>query len=98
MQQLLRDWEANVLAKLNSAAPSRSGRARTKSQDPESPLEQPAELLFVPCPCDNCDFRQRCATGLACERYSMFLDGGGRKRWEAASCEPTHDQFEALLG
>ena len=97
MQQLLREWEANLLAKANNAADCKPGRARRKLEEsPDPTLEQPVELALGPCPCDRCEFRQRCAAGLACERYSMFLDGAGQKSWEAATCEPTRTRFEAL--
>ena len=97
MQQLLRDWESRFLAKQTSAADYKPARARTKVEDPEPTREQPLEILFVPCPCDDCEFRRRCSAGMACERYSMFLDGNGQKRWQAAACEPTQARFEALF-
>ncbi len=98
LQQLLREWESNVLAKPTSSPHYKPARARPKLEDLEPAREQPAEILFVPCPCDGCEFRGRCAAGLACERLAIFLDGKGQKHWRAAACEPTQARFEALLG
>jgi hypothetical protein len=99
LQQLLREWESTQLAPVSGpAAPYRRSRAPAYREDTEPTDERPVDLLFVPCPCDGCEFRQRCATGLACERYSIFLNGNAQKRWEAASYVPTHAAFEALFG
>ena len=99
LQQLLREWESNFLAELRSSADYKPARARPKLEDLDPASEKPlAELIFVPCPCDGCEFRRRCATGLACDRFSLFLHGHGKKRWERATCEPTRARFEALSG
>src|SRR5579862_1009131 len=75
LQQLLREWESRSQAKPTSTAEYRSARARSKPEAAEPPVEQPLEVLFVPCPCDRCEFRRRCAAGMACERFALFLDG-----------------------
>lgn len=80
MQQLLRDWEANRLA----------ARGSTTSLKPQ------LDVAYVACPCDGCSFRSDCARGMACERYTMFLEGSTQSRWEAVPCVPTRARFEAL--
>jgi hypothetical protein len=96
LQQLLRDWESRVHAGRISTA-RKLARARTKPEDHAAAPEPAAEPVFIASPCDECSFRRHCATGLACERYSMFLDGNAQKRWAGAPCEPTQARFEALF-
>jgi hypothetical protein len=98
MQQLLRDWESRFLSKANSPTAHTRARAVTAAEGSVAPGEQSLEVLFVSCPCDQCGHRQDCASGLACERYAMFLDGRPRKDWEAAVCEPTQAAFKTLFG
>jgi hypothetical protein len=50
--------------------------------------------LTEPAPCDGCALRQLCATGLACERFWMFVHGD---LWQDASMEPLKKHYTALF-
>lgn len=53
--------------------------------------------LDGPCPCDECPWAARCATGLACARFVAFCDGKSEVRWRGASGIPTRRRFSILF-
>ncbi len=64
-------------------------------------MGEPHELhaiLTGPCPCTGCGNAPKCAKGLSCARFSMFVSGEGEYRWRAAPCVPSRAGFEALFG
>jgi hypothetical protein len=57
-----------------------------------------ASIITRPCPCDSCQFRERCASQhLACARFSMFVHNEAAQRWRAAPCAPTAARYAALF-
>ena len=56
-------------------------------------------FLAEPCPCDQCDLRQRCAASeLACERYDLFMRGQSAALWSRVPAAPTRERFRRLAG
>lgn len=60
-------------------------RPRLPSRDLAPTVDRElAEALAGPAPCDGCDRRARCAQGLACSAFGLYLAGAGRRRWAIA--------------
>jgi hypothetical protein len=69
--------------------------------DMREPLElkDPLELslLLGPAPCDNCQFRERCAARLlACEAYRLFVRNFSGP-WDLAPRVPTRARYLAIF-
>jgi hypothetical protein len=52
----------------------------------------------APGPCTECPNAARCAEGLACQQFSMFIHFGGNERWRVAARQPSRQIFERLFG
>jgi hypothetical protein len=53
--------------------------------------------LSGPAPCDDCPHRARCAEGLACEAFALFVQYGTEERWNCAARQPNRETFERLF-
>ncbi len=54
-------------------------------------------MLLGPAPCDACKFAAKCAAGMCCERFALFLVGAGEPRWKVAPRAPSRARFAALF-
>lgn len=78
-----RGWTAQLLAEINAAA-----LARLRPAKPAA-ITEPATAdlltgLSGPAPCDDCRSRDRCATGLACSAFKLYVDGVSQGLWAIA--------------
>ena len=48
-------------------------------------------------PCAGCPHAARCAGGMACEQFAMFIRFGGDKRWRPAPRVPSREIFAVLF-
>jgi hypothetical protein len=61
--------------------------------------QQQIDYLAIPCPCEDCRFRQRCGSErLACQRFMMFVDGAGAQRHRASAGKGRLPNFRTLRG
>ena len=112
MTDQLDDWEGR-LAAMASGVRYRTPESLRRSPPRARPSPRPATgttalsesdndqqaFLAEPCPCDQCELRQRCATNqLACERYDLFMRGQSAALWSKVPAAPTSERFKRLAG
>ena len=113
MTDQLDDWEGR-LAAMASGVRYRTPESLRRSPRRARPTPRPAvgntalaadadndqqTFLAEPCPCDQCELRQRCASSqLACERYDLFMRGQSAALWSRVPATPTKERFLRLAG
>ena len=78
------------------ARPARPPRPRGATDDREGDSEYLVDVLAAPGPCEACPHRARCAEGLACAAFTLFVDHGG-ERWQRAPRHPDRYRFERMF-
>jgi len=78
-----RGWTAQLLAEINAAALARLRPAKP-AEITEPATTDPMTALAGPAPCDDCRGRVRCAAGLACSAFKLYVDGAPQDRWAVA--------------
>jgi len=69
----------------------RAAAAPVKSPGPNHHISADA---LVECPCDACALAIQCrAARMACEAFTLFLNGSPRRVWTAAPRSPTHRTY-----